>query len=667
VLRHNGRYYLYATNPDVRCWTSTDLLNWTPAGPTITDDVFPELVPFAPEVVYADGAFYMYTSPSGHGHYVLRSQEPTGPFVPVTGNVGHAIDGTVFVDDDGRRYFYWAGVEGIWGCEMPSPTQFGEPVFTGIHMNGWTEGPMVTRRDGVYQMTLTGNHYLSRGYRINAAVSTHPLHGFEAVALNPILVSADGPVTGLGHSSSVLGPDLVSTWIVYHNLNADASRDLNIDRQAGTGASLMVLGPTRSAPAPRFAEQAWSGHDVAAVAPAGPFTAELNVTATAQTQRSGIVVGDDIVLSADTARGQVTATGPAGDLLAEGSLASGFRQGALHCWLLRYDGSRLQVRLDGRQVLEIPIALTPGAALECFADDERPTIGACALTPAIDNHADLTAVKPVPGRFWVGPGASGVRVTRGDSVTHRLHPGNAGRMRAYLAGDFNPGDEFTATIGEATERVRVHRPAGQIALDFDIPHDETDFVVQGQAGDPLFTLATVRPAAQVHAAAIPEATAAGWDKATVSAEQWDDFELSARISVVVDEDHGHGDLLLRASQLALGGEDNDARLGTDFLLGYSVQLHADRIVLARHDYDTTVLSSTPATIGTSTHEITVRVVANELFVSLDGHLMLRAVDALAHPVGAVGVRSAGALLHATAIRVVPINHAEELTGEGQMQ
>jgi beta-xylosidase len=231
VLRHDGRYYLYATNPDVRCWTSDDLLHWQPEGPTIAPDVFPGLVPFAPEVVYADGAFFMYTSPSGHGHVVLRADQPTGPFSPITGNVGHAIDGNVFIDDDGLRYFYWAGDEGIWGCVMPSSTEFGEPVFTGIHMNGWTEGPFVSKRNGIYQMTLTGNHYLSSGYRIDAAASDHPLKGYRPAALNPILVGADGPATGLGHSSTVTGPDLVSTWIVYHNLNLDASRDLDIDRQ----------------------------------------------------------------------------------------------------------------------------------------------------------------------------------------------------------------------------------------------------------------------------------------------------------------------------------------------------------------------------------------------------------------------------------------------------
>ena len=144
-----------------------------------------------------------------------------------------------------------------------SPTEFGDPVFTGIHMNGWTEGPFVSRRDGGYSMTLTGNHYLSTGYRIDSAWSKHPLTGFRPDPLNPILVkNTTGPVVGLGHSSSVTGPDLVSTYIAYHNLNSDASRDLDIDRQVSIGPAFKCSarrGRRRCPPAPmRVAIGSWT-------------------------------------------------------------------------------------------------------------------------------------------------------------------------------------------------------------------------------------------------------------------------------------------------------------------------------------------------------------------------------------------------------------------------
>ncbi len=69
-----------------------------------------------------------------------RASGPPAPFRKISENVGHAIDGSVFIDDDGKWYFYWAGDEGIWGCEMTGPAGFGEPVLTGAFLHGWTEG-----------------------------------------------------------------------------------------------------------------------------------------------------------------------------------------------------------------------------------------------------------------------------------------------------------------------------------------------------------------------------------------------------------------------------------------------------------------------------------------------------------------------------------------------
>ena len=244
VLRFNGIYYLYATNPDIRCWSSKDLVNWEFEGATIESDTFPQLVPFAPEVVYWNGDFYMYTSPSGFGHYVLKSKSPTGPFVKATENVGHSIDGSVFIDDDGQWYFYWADDTGILGCKMKSPTEFGEAVNTGAYMHGWTEGPFVVKKNGKYYMTYTGNHYLSKGYRVNIAVSDHPLTGYVDDKRNPILIHTEGIGVGLGHSCTVIGPNLQTEYIVYHNMNQDLTRDLNIDVIALDEAGGVVLGPT---------------------------------------------------------------------------------------------------------------------------------------------------------------------------------------------------------------------------------------------------------------------------------------------------------------------------------------------------------------------------------------------------------------------------------------
>ena len=87
---------------------------------------------------------------------------------------------------------------------MDGPDAFGEPVNTGAYLHGWTEGPMVLKVDGLYYMTYTGNHYLSPGYRICAAVSEHPQGPYRECANNPILVHTTGKNIGLGHSSTCL-------------------------------------------------------------------------------------------------------------------------------------------------------------------------------------------------------------------------------------------------------------------------------------------------------------------------------------------------------------------------------------------------------------------------------------------------------------------------------
>jgi regulation of enolase protein 1 (concanavalin A-like superfamily) len=189
----------------------------------------------------------MYTSPAGNGHYVLKSNSPTGPFVAVTDNFGLSIDGDVFIDDDGSWYFYSAAYDGIMAYTMSSPDKV--DVDSGIKipcdMHGWTEGSMIVKHDGIYYMTYTGNHVWSAGYRINYAISCESPLAFEQVDNNPLLLSTD-PVTvkGIGHSSTVLGPNLDEYYIVYHSFTTVPLRNMNIDRIAFNGSETVVLGAT---------------------------------------------------------------------------------------------------------------------------------------------------------------------------------------------------------------------------------------------------------------------------------------------------------------------------------------------------------------------------------------------------------------------------------------
>ncbi|MFC5649529.1 carbohydrate-binding protein [Paenibacillus solisilvae] len=250
VMKFNGTYYLYVSTRDtdigVKVWSSPNLVNWKYEGLCATDPITKGA--YAPEVVYWNGYFYMYTSPAGHGHYVLRSESPTGLFTVQTGNLGNSIDGNVFIDDDGKWYFYHANGGGILAAPMPTPTTIGDSVNTGASMGGWTEGSTLFKQNGKYYMTYTGNHVFSKGYRVDYAVSASPLTGFARDKDNPILISTEDPTVGLGHNTVVVGPNLDARYIIYHNLEGPGIigplRHMGMDRIVFNGDKMSVLGPT---------------------------------------------------------------------------------------------------------------------------------------------------------------------------------------------------------------------------------------------------------------------------------------------------------------------------------------------------------------------------------------------------------------------------------------
>ncbi len=253
IMKYRGTYYLYCSTKDnntgVKCWSTKDFVTWSNAITCSTDPITKSA--YAPEVVYWNGTFYMYTSPAGNGHYVLSSTSPTGPFTAVTGNVGKSIDGSVFINDNGSWYFYHADGNGIMGCSMTNPTTIGSDVNLGARMgNNWTEGPCVFKRNGFYYLIYTGNHVISKGYRIDYAKnSTGPINAFSPqAAQNPILIKTEGSFVGLGHGTAFVGPDLDSYYFTYHNLAGDYGvgpyRRLNFDRIAWNGDKMLMLGPT---------------------------------------------------------------------------------------------------------------------------------------------------------------------------------------------------------------------------------------------------------------------------------------------------------------------------------------------------------------------------------------------------------------------------------------
>ena len=238
LMRHDGRFYLYCSShggPGIKCWVSDDMIDFTYAGLVCEDERIRGA--YAPEVMYNAGKFWMVTSPVGSGHYMLRADRPLGPFEVISDNYGLGIDGSLFLDDDGRSWFYRASHEGIRVHAMPSPDRIdvqSHPI-PASYLGHWTEGPMVIKRDGRYFLTETGNHVLSKGYRVDYCVSHEgPDRGYRKLRETTLLLETRDEFHALGHSSTCVGPDMDTMYIVYHKnildeRNRPLYRSLNMD------------------------------------------------------------------------------------------------------------------------------------------------------------------------------------------------------------------------------------------------------------------------------------------------------------------------------------------------------------------------------------------------------------------------------------------------------
>ncbi len=136
---YDGTVYLYTTHDedksvrnfftmnDWRCYSSTDMVNWTDHGAVLkyTDFSWSRGDAWAGQCIYRNGKFYFYApvnqKNNGNAIGVAVSDSPTGPFKDALGEpllTGYGyIDPTVFIDDDGQGYLYW-GNPNLWYVKL---------------------------------------------------------------------------------------------------------------------------------------------------------------------------------------------------------------------------------------------------------------------------------------------------------------------------------------------------------------------------------------------------------------------------------------------------------------------------------------------------------------------------------------------------------------------
>lgn len=437
ILRHDGKYYLYCSTKDGRAgikgWSSEDLIHWTPEG-LVTEDPITTSA-YAPEVVYWNGFFYMYTSPAGNGHYVLRSDRPTGPFEVQTENLGLSIDGSVFIDDDGQWYFTHAGDRGIVIHPMTDPYTMDIGSTTNAYLGGWTEGSTIIKRNGTYYLTYTGNHVFSKGYRVNYAVAHEdPTGDYRVPDNNPLIIHTSGSFVGLGHSSSFVGPDLDSYYMVYHNLVGRSAegppvRQMDIDRLVFNGDRMEVLGPTNSVqPVPKQADfqsrldqpdakQEWDAETMPGGESRWLSKAETNAGFTAEYNLSLVQPVDDeqayveaIFSYTDSENYGSARLRPAtGEFsvmqVSEGEahqldsirLPEDFDFTKLHTVRVENDGSAVRVYFDQMLKFNLPLEAAVAGRIGYAAFRADPSYSYTAFSNDVNGSSDFEVNKPVPG------------------------------------------------------------------------------------------------------------------------------------------------------------------------------------------------------------------------------------------------------------------------------
>jgi hypothetical protein len=200
IAEFNGTFYCYGTTDGAGrglstsglpvVWKSKDFLNWSFAGSIFPPNFDAKFwAPSAP--ILKDGRYYLFPTLDNR-ITALVGDSPEGPFRTLDGKdihqgtgwrqfpitVGHPIDAEIFRDDDGTYYMIWS--QRYIAKMKPDFTAFdGEPVPIQTKREGYSEGPYLFKRNGIYYYlyTLGGSENYQYAYMMSR---TSPLGPWEA-------------------------------------------------------------------------------------------------------------------------------------------------------------------------------------------------------------------------------------------------------------------------------------------------------------------------------------------------------------------------------------------------------------------------------------------------------------------------------------------------------
>ena len=218
MVTFKNEYYLFASKSG-GYFHSTDLIHWK----LITTKDLP-LEDYAPTVVVMKDTLYFMAS-KGAPVTIYKTANPASGKWQIANSsfpVG-MIDPDLFVDDDGRLYFYYgcSNMNPLYAVELDTKTlnPIGKPVevlnsdktnfgwerpgdYNNKDVRPWIEGSWMTKHDGKYYLQYAGPGTEYKSYCDGVYVSEKPLGPFKLSATNPVSAKPEGFIAGAGHSST---------------------------------------------------------------------------------------------------------------------------------------------------------------------------------------------------------------------------------------------------------------------------------------------------------------------------------------------------------------------------------------------------------------------------------------------------------------------------------
>lgn len=213
VIRVGEDYYMVNSSfqyfPCIPISHSRDLVNWEIIGHAVSEPEYLDLSGikdshgiWAPDIFYYDNEFYIVATMRLNGdsdeyggalrqQIIMKSKTPEGPYSKPIWLDADAIDPSLFVDDDGKKYMVTARAATVWELSDDFSKVISPPrtAWKGTGER-CSEGPHIMKKDGYYYAIVAegGTGY---GHGINVARSKELFGEYEECPYNPIMRQTD--------------------------------------------------------------------------------------------------------------------------------------------------------------------------------------------------------------------------------------------------------------------------------------------------------------------------------------------------------------------------------------------------------------------------------------------------------------------------------------------